>query len=59
MSKLKAGEKYLTIRMAGHSDVKAFPNKDRSDNQPHFKGDGVAVWVNEKKAAETTEETVI
>lgn len=52
MSKLEVGEKYLTISIVGHSAIKAFPNKDREKNQPHFKGDGVAVWVNEKKDKE-------
>lgn len=45
-------EKYLSIRMTGHTDVYAFKNKDRDGNQPHYKGDGVAVWVNERKPKE-------
>jgi len=46
---MENGEKYLSIKLAGHDYVKAFPNKDKTaPNQPDFKGDGVAVWVQEK-----------
>jgi len=49
MPELKVGEKYLTIKVVGHSEIAAFKNKDRTGNQPHYKADGVAVWINEKK----------
>lgn len=50
---MEAGEKYLTIQVLGQLKLVAFNNKKgREDNKhaPHFKGDGVAVWINEKKA---------
>ena len=48
--KLEVGEKYLSIKIVGHDWIKAFPNKNRKkDNEPKFKGDGVAVWVNKKQ----------
>jgi len=50
MPKLKVGEKYLSIKLAGHDYVAAFRNKNKKDKkEPDFKGDGVAVWINEKK----------
>lgn len=56
--KLEPGEKYLTIEILGSLKVSAFPNKNQNPNAPQFKGDGVAVWVNEKKA-ETVKQDVI
>jgi hypothetical protein len=43
-------EKYLSIKLAGHDYVTAWKNKDKKGSQPDFKGDGVAVWIHEKKA---------
>jgi len=60
--KLKPGEKYLTILLFGKIKITAFPIKDRTGNQPHFRGDGVTVWVNEKQEQQstgTTEESVL
>lgn len=50
-------EKYLSIKLAGHDYVAAWKNKNKEkDNQPDYKGDGVAVWVrmpkDKKEAAE-------
>lgn len=44
-------EKYLSISVLGQVNLKAFKNRDKTpDNkQPDFKGDGVAVWIYEKK----------
>ena len=48
---VEVGEKYLNIMIAGHNSVSAFKNKEKSKpNDPDFKGNGVAVWVNIKKA---------
>ncbi len=49
---LLIGEKYLTISLFGKDGIRisAFKNKDRKDKEPHYRGDGVAVWINEKKA---------
>jgi len=50
MEKLKTGEKYLTVKLVGHSYVNVFPNKDKKkEDQPDYKADGVAVWVKYKK----------
>jgi len=48
---MKIGEKYLSIVVLGGKAIGCFPNKKKvaGDNQPDFKGDGVAVWVNTKK----------
>lgn len=49
---LEVGEKFLTVKLAGHMPVTAFPNKEKkADNQPDFKGDGIAVWIHAKKQA--------
>jgi hypothetical protein len=51
MKKLEVGEKYLSIKIIGHDYIPAYPNKDKkNENEPDFKGDGVAVWVKKKKA---------
>ena len=40
--------KCLSIQLAGHEFVKAFPNKEKTmDKHPDWKGDGVAVWEHE------------
>lgn len=55
---LKAGEKYLTVHLTGHAPIAAFPNEARKENKkaPHFKADGIAVWVNEKQGKASEEE---
>ena len=52
-NELKVGEKYLTVVVLGNK-IACFKNKARTENHnaPHYKGDGVAVWINTKKAAE-------
>ncbi len=48
-------EKYLTIKVLGNITLRAYNNKEgRKENNkaPHFKGEGVAVWINEKKPTE-------
>jgi hypothetical protein len=57
-------KKYLSIKLAGHNFVAAFKNEKKEKNQPDFKGDGVAVWIQEydetkKKPQETKVEDVI
>lgn len=40
--------KYVTIHVVGHCPIKAFENeKKETSRHPDYKGDGVAVWVNE------------
>jgi hypothetical protein len=48
---LAVGEKYLHIKIVGHDYVAAFKNKDKKagSKEPDYKGDGVAVWISEKK----------
>lgn len=52
MVKLEVGEKYLSIKLAGHDFVTAFKNKDKKGNEPDYKGDGVAVWIRAKKPSQ-------
>jgi len=50
---MKEGEKFLTVRILGNIELKAFPNtegREKNPYAPHFKGEGIAVWVNKKKA---------
>lgn len=50
MEKLETGEEYLTIVVVGHNKIPAFKNKEKkSEKDPDFKGNGVAVWINKKK----------
>jgi hypothetical protein len=46
---LEENEKYLYIKIVGHEAFRAFLNKTQEGKQPHFKSDGVAVWVATKK----------
>lgn len=53
---MEVGEKYLTVKILGNIDLKAFPNTEgrvKNPQAPHFKGEGIAVWVNKKKAPKT------
>jgi len=52
--KLVVGEKYLSIKLAGHTYVVAFKNDKKTPNSPDYTGDGVAVWV-QKKQPKTSE----
>ena len=53
MEKLAIGEKYLSIVVVGHNPIPAFKNKDKKKStEPDYKGNGVAVWINTKKAKE-------
>lgn len=48
--KLENGEKYLSIVVLGNIRLAAFKNKNKDNpKQPDYKGDGVAVWITEKK----------
>ena len=44
-------EKYLTISILSSIKLNAWKNKDKTaeNKQPDYKGDGIAVWINEKK----------
>ncbi len=40
--------KYVSIKIVGHERIVAFENTDKkTDKHPDYKGDGVAVWLNE------------
>jgi hypothetical protein len=52
MAKLQEGEKYLSIQILGSVRVAAFKNKNKSKKtEPDYIGNGVCVWISEKKAA--------
>lgn len=52
---LEVGEKYLSISVLGSIKLAAFPNKNKKEaKDPDFRGDGIAVWVNHKKAQPTS-----
>lgn len=53
---LEPGDKYLSIKLAGHNSVAAFKNKEKKvPKEPDYRGDGVAVWICTKKATEAQE----
>lgn len=46
--------KYLRIKLVGHEVIRAYTNdKKQTRAQPDYKGDGVAVWINERPDEET------
>lgn len=50
MAKLEIGEKYLRVQLIGHTAVSAFKNKNKKNpKEPDYKGEGIAIWINEKK----------
>jgi len=52
MPKLNVGDVFLNVRILNSIDVAVFPNKDKKEGEktPDYKGDGIAIWVNHKKA---------
>jgi len=61
---LEVGEKYLSIKLAGHDYVAAFKNKKKKNpKEPDYKGNGVAVWIATKKenkdAPKVSEEDIL
>lgn len=57
--KLEAGEKYLSISVLGQIKLAAFKNKDKkAATDPDYMGNGIAVWVNEKKPNVKTEDVI-
>jgi len=58
---MEVGEKYLSISFMGKKELTfaAFPNeKKQKPTDPDFIGNGLAVWVNKKKA-EVKEEKIL
>jgi hypothetical protein len=53
--------KYLTVNIVGHTPIKAWFNKEKTETnkQPDYKGDGVAVWVNTYEEKPKTEEKLV
>ncbi len=51
--------RYVKIQLVGHEPITAFENESKeSDRHPDFKGDGVAVWINEaREKSDATEQT--
>lgn len=53
---LAVGEKYLSISLLGTIKLAAFKNKDKKTPQsPDYVGNGVAIWVSTKQAAQEAE----
>ena len=52
MTALDVGEKYLSISLLnGQIKLAAFKNKSKNKaTSPDYLGDGVSVWISEKKA---------
>lgn len=52
--KLAVGDKYLTVELdlgvLGKHKASAFKNEKTKEGSPDFKGKGIAVWVNKKRA---------
>jgi hypothetical protein len=49
-NKLEIGEKYLSVQIMGSINVSAFKVKDKPNpNYPDFKGNGIAIWIKEKR----------
>ena len=42
----------LRIKIVGHESITAWKNETREGNQPHYKGNGIAVWVAEVEVKE-------
>lgn len=53
MGKLEVGEKYLNVKILGGKAVACFKNKNKTGNQPDFKGDGVAIWISTKRESKS------
>lgn len=53
---LKEGEKYLTVKILGNITVSAFKKRDRKETDPHYVGNGIAVWINKKRTDPKVEE---
>ena len=49
--KLEVGEKYLSVQiLGGQIKLVAFKNKDKAKpTEPDYRGEGIAIWINEKK----------
>lgn len=57
-SALAVGEKYLSISVLGQIKLAAFKNRNKKDSKsPDYVGNGVAVWINEKKAKAQVEQS--
>lgn len=46
---LKVGEKYLSIVVLNSIKLAAFKVDKKNPKEPDYKGNGVSVWINEKK----------
>lgn len=56
---LKEGEKYLSIQLLGSVQVAAFKNKNKkTDKHPDYVGNGIAIWISEKKGKDTQQSEV-
>lgn len=56
-NKLDEGEKYLSISLLGQIKLAAFKNRNKQNaKDPDWVGNGVAIWVNKKKAESKDDE---
>lgn len=49
---MEPGQKYLSVKILGNIKLNAYPNTEarkHNDKAPHFKGEGIAVWINTVK----------
>lgn len=51
-------KKILRVKLVGHDYVTAWKNEKKEGNQPDYKGDGIAVWVDEVEV-KTKEEDIL
>ena len=56
---LAVGDKYLSISVLGQIKLAAFKNLNKKDaKSPDYTGNGVAVWINEKRAKQPDESSL-
>jgi len=56
--KLEVGEKYLSVYiLGGQIKLTAFKNKNKKEGtkEPDYTGEGIAIWISQKKETETKE----
>jgi hypothetical protein len=50
MPKLEVGDKYLSVSILGSINTACFKTEKKKDTDPDYKGDGIAIWIKQKKA---------
>lgn len=50
-------KEFLTVQILGSARVNCFRNANKKNpKEPDFRGDGVAIWINQKKLPEANNE---